>query len=105
MKVIGLKETSLDACVKDAQHERIVITSDGKPVALMVGVSGLDGEQLQLGSSTKFWELISQRRREKALTRSQLEKKIRDPGTHHPKAAQQNVAAGKRRPVGSRSSR
>ena len=105
MKVISLKETSLDACVKDAQNERIVITRDGKPVALMVGVSGLDAEQLELGSSTKFWELISQRRKETALTRSQLDKKIREPARRQPKAAQQNVAADKRRPTGSRSSK
>ena len=46
MKVIGLKETSLDACVDEAQHEKVVITQKGKPVALVVGVAGLDAEQV-----------------------------------------------------------
>ena len=45
MKVIGLKDTNLDSCVSEAQQQRIVITRNGKPVALVVGVEGLDAEQ------------------------------------------------------------
>ena len=76
MKVIGLKETNLDACVSEAQHERIVITRNGKPVALVVGVEGLDTEQLELGSNPAFWELITRRRRQSTIMRAQLEEKI-----------------------------
>ena len=92
MKVIGLKETNLDACVSEAQHERIVITRNGKPVALVVGVAGLDAEQLELGSNPAFWELISQRRRQRTITRAQLEEKIRQSARRQPQAAQQGVA-------------
>jgi len=76
MKVIALKETNLDACVSEAQHERIVITRNGKPVALVVGVEGLDTEQLEIGSNPAFWELIAQRRRQRTISRAQLEEKI-----------------------------
>ena len=58
MKVIALKETNLDACVSEAQHEKIVITRNAKPVALVVGVAGLDAEQLELGSNPEFWKLM-----------------------------------------------
>ena len=58
MKVIGLKETNLDACVSEAQREKTVITRNGKPVALVVGVAGLDAEQLELGSNPEFWKLM-----------------------------------------------
>ena len=58
MKVIALKETNLDACVSEAQHEKIVITRNGKPVAPVVGVAGLDAEQLELGSNPEFWKLM-----------------------------------------------
>ena len=78
MKQIGLKTASLETCVSEAQRERIVITRNGKPVALMVGVEGLDPEQLQLGSSDKFWKLIAKRRAQKTLTRSRLERKLID---------------------------
>ena len=103
MKVIGLKDTNLDACVNQAQHERIVITRNGKPVALVVGVEGLDREQLELGSNPAFWELITRRRRQRTITRAQLEEKIRHVGMRQPKAAQHRVApdagSGKAEPV------
>jgi antitoxin (DNA-binding transcriptional repressor) of toxin-antitoxin stability system len=48
MRKIELKQTSLDTCINDAQHERVIITRDGKPVVLVIGVEGMDEEQLQL---------------------------------------------------------
>ena len=53
MKVVGLKETNLDACVSAAQHERIVITRNGKPVALVVGAGGIGFELYQIISAKK----------------------------------------------------
>ena len=58
MKTIGLEHATLDACLDNTQHGRVVLTRKGKPVALVVGVEVLDEEQLQLGSSKKFWMLI-----------------------------------------------
>jgi ribosome-binding protein aMBF1 (putative translation factor) len=66
----------LERCVLEAQRERIIMR-DGKPVALMIGVEGLDEEQLQLGSSDRFWTVIRERRGEKTLSRAELEQKIR----------------------------
>ena len=77
MKVMSLEETNLDACVRKAQHEEIVITRNGKPVALVVGVAGLDEEQLEFGSNPEFWRLITKRRRQRTITRAQLEERIR----------------------------
>jgi hypothetical protein len=48
-----------------------------KPVALIVGVEGLDREQLELGSSDRFWRLIEERRKQKTITRADLEKRLR----------------------------
>jgi len=76
MKAVDIQQTSLDACVSDAQSERIIITRDGNPVALVVGVEGLDEEQVELGSSDEFWELITQRRKEKTLSRAALQVRI-----------------------------
>ena len=88
MKVIGLKETTLDVCVDEAQHEKIVITRNGKPVALVVGVAGLDSEQLELGSSSDFWELITKRRLQPTITRAQLEARIHRSEKAQPGAAE-----------------
>jgi len=73
---IDLKLAALDTCVNNAQRERIMITRNGKPVALIIGVEGMDEEQLQLGSSNKFWSLIAERRAQKTLSRAQLEQRI-----------------------------
>ncbi len=76
MKVIALPEADLAACVRAAQDERVVLTRDGKPVAVLVGVEGLDLEQVELGNSDRFWELIRERRREPTISRSELEKRL-----------------------------
>jgi len=76
MKTVEIQETNLDACVQEAQSDRVVITRGGNPVALVVGVEGLDVEQTQLGASDKFWQLISARRKEPTIDRSSLEKKL-----------------------------
>ena len=76
MKLVSLDGATLDTCVRDAQPERVIVTRKGKPVALIVGVEGLDEEQLQLGASDKFWELMTERRTQKTLSRTELEQKI-----------------------------
>jgi antitoxin (DNA-binding transcriptional repressor) of toxin-antitoxin stability system len=76
MKTIGLQKATLNSCVKDAQQERLIITRNGKPVALIIGVEGMDEEQVRLGSSNKFWPLIAKRRAQKTLSRAEMEKKI-----------------------------
>jgi antitoxin (DNA-binding transcriptional repressor) of toxin-antitoxin stability system len=76
MKVIGMEKTTLEGCVNDAQRERVVITRDGKPVALVIGVEGMDEEQLHLGGSDKFWTFIEQRRKERTISRAELEQGI-----------------------------
>lgn len=42
----------------------------------MVGVEGIDEEQLQLGASEPFWQLIAQRRTQPTLSRAELEQKL-----------------------------
>jgi antitoxin (DNA-binding transcriptional repressor) of toxin-antitoxin stability system len=78
MRTVDIQHTSLDACIADAQSERIVVTSGGSPVALVVGVQGLDDEQIQRGSSDEFWKLIADRRKEPTLDRAALERQLKD---------------------------
>ncbi len=76
MKMIGLEQATLEVCIKDSQDERVVITRNGKPFALIVGVEGMDEEQLQLGSSDKFWKLVEKWRKEKTISRAELEQRL-----------------------------
>lgn len=73
MKTIDIQDTDLARCVTDAQTTPVVVIRDGDPVALVVGVQGLDQEQIEFGASDKFWKLISARRQEKTLSRAALE--------------------------------
>jgi hypothetical protein len=75
VKTLGIEQATLDVCVREAQHDRVLVTRDGLPVALVVGIEGLDEEQVQLGSGDEFWKLIVERRKQKTLTRSELEQK------------------------------
>jgi len=76
MKIISLEHAVLDDCVEEAQHERLVITRDGKPVALIIGLEGWDEEQIRLGGSEEFWKLIAERRSQKAIDREELERRL-----------------------------
>ena len=78
MRTVGIQAANLKACIEEAQRESIVITRNGKPVALLIGVEGMDLEQVELGHSDKFWALIRQRRRQKSLSREELEKRMAD---------------------------
>jgi len=79
MKTVTLEKSDLSKCVEQAQRGRVVVLRNRKPVALIVGVEGLDREQLELGSSDRFWRLIEERRTQKTITRAELERRLRRP--------------------------
>jgi prevent-host-death family protein len=79
VKVVGVQETNLEDCVEQAQRERVVLTRRGKPVAVLVGVRGLDLEQIELGSSDEFWTLIRERRQQRTMSRAELDKRLDKP--------------------------
>jgi antitoxin (DNA-binding transcriptional repressor) of toxin-antitoxin stability system len=74
MKTVALNKTNLDACVSDAQKQRVVVTRDGNPVALVIGIAGLDREQIRLGTNAEFLQLIQERRKERTIPRADLER-------------------------------
>ncbi len=53
----------LQALVDASQHERIVVTRNGKPVAVLLGIENKDAEDLGLEASPEFWRLIEERRK------------------------------------------
>jgi antitoxin (DNA-binding transcriptional repressor) of toxin-antitoxin stability system len=56
-------KTGLSATLDEARRERVLITRDGKPSAIMIGVEGHDFEDVILMSNPKFWDLIEASRR------------------------------------------
>jgi hypothetical protein len=76
MKTMRLEDATLDRCVIEAQRDRVLLTRQGQPVALLVGVDGMDEEQVRLSSSPQFWKLIEESRRQKTISREKLEQRL-----------------------------
>jgi antitoxin (DNA-binding transcriptional repressor) of toxin-antitoxin stability system len=56
----------------DAQKQRILLTRNGAPVALLVGIENKDDEDLRLEESAEFWQMIEQRRKEPTIGLEEL---------------------------------
>src|SRR2546422_4985021 len=53
--------------LKAAQSDRLVITEQGKPSAVVFGIENLDEEDWDLQLSPEFWQMIEERRREPTI--------------------------------------
>ena len=76
MKTVNINQLNLEACVDEAQRGSVLVMRNGAPAALVLGVEGMDQEQVELGLSDRFWKLIGQRRQERTLNRTELEERI-----------------------------
>lgn len=65
MKVLAMREAKagLSATLDEAQRERVLITRNGKPSAIVIGVEGHEFEDVMLMSNPKFWEMIEASRK------------------------------------------
>lgn len=76
MVKMNLHQATLEAAVSEAQLDRVIVTENGRPVAIVIGVANMDEEQLQLGASDQFWTLISERRKQQTISRAELERRL-----------------------------
>ena len=76
MVKMNLYQATLESAVSEAQLDRVIVTENGKPVAIVIGVADMDEEQLQLSSSDQFWKLIAERRRQQTISRAELERRL-----------------------------
>src|SRR5262249_18143532 len=54
------------ALFEEAQSRRILVTRNGEPFVVVASVGYKDEEDLDLEESPEFWQMIRERRREKA---------------------------------------
>ena len=78
MKTISVRDLqkSIKAAVDSAQGDRVVVTRRGKPAAVLLGVEGEDWETVVLETSSRFWEVIEERRSEPTLSLQELEREL-----------------------------
>ena len=79
MKVVGVQDTNLEDCIRQARRGQVLLSRRGKPVAVLIDVRGLDREQAELGVSDAFWSLIRERRNQRTVSRAELEKRLAKP--------------------------
>ena len=79
MKVLRVQDTNLEDCIRQARRGQVLLTRRGKPVAVLIDVRGLDQEQAELGVSDAFWALIRERRKQRTVSRAELDKRLGRP--------------------------
>ena len=83
MKTVNARDLQkrIKECVDISQRDKVVITRRGKPAAVMVGVEGKDWEDLVLQTSSTFWKLVEERRKQPTISMSQLRSRLKKPKT------------------------
>ena len=78
MKTINVRDLqkNIRACVEGAQDERVVITRNGKPVLVLIGVEGQEWGDIALQTSSSFWKMIAERRNQKTISGKALRKRL-----------------------------
>lgn len=78
MRRLTLEQLSeqLQDYVQSAQQEQILITQNGKPIALLLGLENIDPEQWNLQLSPEFWQMIRDRRQRPTIPLSLVEAEL-----------------------------
>jgi prevent-host-death family protein len=78
-----MKKTTLKRFVEDpkrfieaAQRERVLVTRNGKPLAVLVGLEYKDEEDLRLEADPDFWRMIEERRRRPTVRLKDVEAEL-----------------------------
>ena len=78
MKTISEHEAlaELLKMLDDSDLERVVITRNGRPRAVLVGLSDYDAEDLALANSADFWRMIDDRRSGASLPLAEVKSRL-----------------------------
>ena len=79
MKTISVRDLQqrIRAVMETAQKDQVVITRNGKPIAVVLGIEGVDWETVALETSSSFWKEIAKRRKQKTISLSEMRKRVR----------------------------
>jgi prevent-host-death family protein len=76
-----MKKTTLESFTSDPGHfleearsERILVTKNGRPMAVVMGVDEMDEEDIGYATSPEFWRMIEERRRQPTIPLEEVER-------------------------------
>lgn len=78
MKTVSVRDLqkTLRKRVDESQKERVVVTRRGHPAAVLIGVEGMDWEQVLLQTDDSFWRLLQRRRKQKASPLAAVKRRL-----------------------------
>lgn len=78
MKTVNIRDLqkTLRKRVDESQKERVIVTRRGHPAAVLIGVEGMDWEQVLLQTDDSFWRMIRRRRRERAAPLATVRRRL-----------------------------
>ena len=78
MKTINVRDfqKKIRETVETAQTERIVLTRHGEPVALVVGLEGMEWVDVVLQASRPIWKLIEKRRKQTTVPLEEMRERL-----------------------------
>ena len=78
MKTIGVRELQkrIRECVETSQVEGVVITRNGKPASIVIGVEGFDWDDIVIQSDPAFWSTMRERRKEKSISADEMRRRV-----------------------------
>ena len=78
MKTISVRDLQkrIRSVMETAQNDQVVITRNGQPVAVVVGVEGADWETVAVETSRRFWKEIAQRRDQETISLAEIRKRL-----------------------------
>lgn len=78
MKTVGVRELQkrLKECLQVSQTEGVVITRNGKPTSLLIGVEGAEWEDLVPQAAPEFWKVIRERRNEESVSEEEMRRRV-----------------------------
>ncbi|UCF97366.1 MAG: type II toxin-antitoxin system Phd/YefM family antitoxin [Spirochaetaceae bacterium] len=78
MKTISVRDLQKEIrkSVDEAQKDRVVVTRNGKPAALLIGIEGQDWESVFIQANAPFWKLIGKRRKEKTTSLREMRRRL-----------------------------
>ncbi len=78
MKTVSVRDLqkTLRKRVDESQKERVIVTRRGHPAAVLIGVEGMDWEQVLLQTDDSFWRMIRKRRKERAVPLASVRRRL-----------------------------
>lgn len=78
MKTVSVREIQkkIKECIDLSQKDRVVVTRHGQPAAVVIGVEGMDWENVVLETDPLFWKLIQNRRKQPTLSLETLKTRL-----------------------------